>query len=57
MKKGGFSYNFSASELKEYMKLPIKENFRWLRDANNMCRRLLKGKSLRIWNNIRDEKI
>ena len=51
--KKGFFYSYDARKIKEYSRLSAKEKLEWLYEANQFCKKALKGKTRKIWEAFR----
>lgn len=45
----GFSYSYDDQKIKAYSRLSAKEKLEWLYEANQFCKKVLKGKTRKFW--------
>lgn len=55
--KKGFSYSYDDEKIKAYSRLSARKKLEWLYEANQFCRKAVKGKVRRIWESFRAGKI
>ncbi|MFZ5801655.1 MAG: hypothetical protein ACOY3K_00890 [Candidatus Omnitrophota bacterium] len=53
----GYSYRVTRKQIREYRQLSLRHKLEWLASANALCRKVLKGKTRRIWEAFRAGKI
>lgn len=51
--KKGFSYRYDDEKMKEYASLAAKEKLEWLYEANQFCKKAIKGKTRKVWEAFR----
>lgn len=57
MKKKGFSYHYTDQQIKAYSRLTVREKLEWLYQANQFCKKAIRGKTKKIWESFRAGKI
>ena len=50
----GFNYTYTNEQIREYMKVPLDMKLRWLKKANALCSKLLKGRRKKVWEMMRE---
>lgn len=51
--KKGFSHYYSEEKIREYASLAAKEKLEWLYEANQFCKKAIKGKTRKTWESFR----
>ena len=55
--KKGFYYIYDDEKIRSYARLSAREKLEWLYEANQFCKKALKGKTRKIWEAFREGKI
>jgi hypothetical protein len=53
-KSKGFYYSYDSARIKAYADLSVKEKLEWLYQANQFCKKAIKGRRQRIWKAFRE---
>lgn len=52
--KKGFSYHYDEAKIMAYARLSVREKLEWLYQANQFCKKAVRGKTRKIWESFRD---
>jgi hypothetical protein len=52
-KRKGFYYTYDEQKIKEYSNISAREKLEWLYEANQFCKKNIKGKTRKIWESFR----
>ncbi len=53
----GFSYSVTDEQIREWIRFPVRQKLRWLEEANRFNEKILRGRTLKIWEAFRAGRI